>query len=95
MYDTSPESCVPGVGFMLINAEFCLQSQFEECTFCTRFSDVWGGGSCKTLPPSPLGEETSPPWNFWTPCPPMNYVTFCFSAIPLDSDADSFTDLSK
>ena len=43
--NTSPESCVPGVGFMLINAEFCLQSQFEECTFCTRFSMFfWGGG---------------------------------------------------
>ena len=49
MYDTSPKRCVPGavpiVGFMLINAEFRLQSQFEECTFCTRFSMFfWGGG---------------------------------------------------
>ena len=38
MYDTSPERCVPGavpgVGFMLIDAVLCLQSQFEDCTFC-------------------------------------------------------------
>ena len=39
MYDNPPERCVhgavPGVGFMSINAVFCLQSQFEDCTFCT------------------------------------------------------------
>ena len=33
MYDTSPErfvpGAVPGVGFMLINAALCLQSQFD------------------------------------------------------------------
>ena len=38
MYDTSPERCVPGagpgVGFMLIDAVLCLQSQFGDCTFC-------------------------------------------------------------
>ena len=38
MYDTFPEICVhgavPGVGFMLIDAVFCLQSRFEDFTFC-------------------------------------------------------------
>ena len=38
MYDTSPERCVPGavpgVGFMLIDAVLCLQSRFEDFTFC-------------------------------------------------------------
>ena len=37
-YDTSPERCVPGavpgVGFMLTDALLCLQSSFEDCTFC-------------------------------------------------------------
>ena len=33
--DTSPERCVPGVGFMLISAVLCLQSQFEDGTLCT------------------------------------------------------------
>ena len=38
MYYTTPERCVPGevpeVGFMMINAVLCLQSQFEDYTFC-------------------------------------------------------------
>ena len=38
MQDTSPErsvlGTVPGVGFMLIDAVLCLQSRFEDCTFC-------------------------------------------------------------
>ena len=37
-YDTSPERCVPGavpgVGSILTDALLCLQSSFEDCTFC-------------------------------------------------------------
>ena len=31
---TSGCGTVTGVGFMLIDAVLCLQSQFEDCTFC-------------------------------------------------------------
>ena len=33
IYDTSPEICVPGVGFKSINSVLCLPSMFEDHTF--------------------------------------------------------------